>query len=65
MDPRLQAFLQWMNQRKVDPNAPPVTNPSDLKMEIGPALTAEQFQAYCQASGIKPTIVKQPSKDKK
>ena len=33
-------------------------DPKDLKVELGPMLTEEQFKRYCQSKGIAPTIVK-------
>lgn len=33
-------------------------DPSKLAVEMGPALTEEQFKAYCKNAGTKPHIIK-------
>lgn len=32
--------------------------PKDMKVELGPMLTEEQFKTYCQSNNIKPHILK-------
>ena len=35
-------------------------DPSKLGVEMGPALTEEQFKEYCKNTGIRPQIVRKP-----
>lgn len=33
-------------------------DPSQLTMEMGPALTEEQFKEYCKNTGIRPQVIR-------
>lgn len=40
-----------------------LANPKNLKVELGPVLTEEQFKAHLKSTGVKnPTIVRTPKK---
>ena len=39
-------------------------DPKNIGVEFGPALTEEQFRAYCQQTGTKHQVLKMPSQKK-
>lgn len=62
-DPKLDALMQWLERRTTDTDVKVVEreNVKDIKCEMGPALTEEQFRAYCQKMGDRaPKVIKAP-----
>lgn len=61
-DKKFELLMRWLEKRTADVQTQ-VVNREDLKdvrCEMGPALTEEQFKAYCERMGDRaPKIVKQ------
>ncbi len=62
-----KAFMAWqaqMAQRAEDAKTQDIDwskvkiDPSQLGVEMGPALTEEQFKAYCESTGTKHHVIK-------
>lgn len=60
-DKKFELLMRWLEKRTADVQTK-VVNREDLKdvrCEMGPALTEEQFKAYCERMGDKaPKIIK-------
>ena len=64
-DPKFDILMKWLEQRTADTTEHATivdkSNLKDIRCEMGPALTEEQFKAYCQKMGDKaPKIIKAP-----
>jgi hypothetical protein len=61
---QVKAFLAWqarVSSRTVDATkdwTKEKLDPKDIGMEIGPALTEEQFKAYLEKEGIKSPVIR-------
>ena len=64
-----RAFLAWMKQQQQQQQpdidwANVKIDPSELGVNMGPALTEEQFKEYCKATGTKQHVIKADPKKK-